>query len=169
MTNLNPAQFSAVIGYTQLGDKTPWKNIAHSVRTGEPSESKGQDVQTVNHLLSAVDEHGSSERPAHSMLLASGANLPKGKGIPKKGEIVHHSLASATSKDSVAERFALQGKGKPVIFHYPYNVKALDVSKTGIDHFGDESEHILSGSFEVGDTYKEKNINHVNLRSKTND
>jgi len=164
MSNLNPAQFSALVGYTHLGDKTSWKNIANSLHTGEQPDNP--DANTVSNLLSAVNQHGSSERPVHSMLLSSGVNLPKGKRVPKIGEIVNHPLTSATSKDSVAERFALEGEGKPVIFHYPHNVSALDVNKTGADMFGDESEHIISGSFEVRDTYKEKNIHHVKLRHK---
>jgi hypothetical protein len=164
MSNLNPAQFSALVGYTHLGDKTPWKNIAHSLHTGEQPGSP--DANTVSNLMSAVKQHGSSERPVSSMSLVAGVNLPKGKRVPKTGESVDHPLTSATSKDSIAEKFALRGEGKPVIFHYPHNVSALDVNKTGADSFADESEHIISGSFEVGDTYKEKNIHHVYLRHK---
>jgi hypothetical protein len=168
MSNLSAAQFSALTGYTSLGNKTSWKNIAQSLSEGTTPNEEHSKVQAVSNLISAVNQHSSSERPTHSKLLVSGVNLPKGNKIPKKGEYVHHPLSSATSKDSVAEGFALQGKGKPVVFHYPHDVRALDVAKMGVDHFGDESEHIVSGSFEVRDIYKEKNITHVNLRAKTN-
>jgi hypothetical protein len=162
---LSLSQKEAINRYANsLDNKTKVKEIATSLVTNSTTTASEEEVGLVRNLLGAIKTHSVVPPDDSRESLVSGVNH-RGN-LPKIGDVVTHSISSATTDDRIAQRFATSGPHKPVIYHYSHKTPRLPIQ--GIAMFADEKEHLVSGSFKVWERSKQNGINHIYLKPVEN-
>lgn len=166
---LSDEQKSVVSAWTSLSNKTSWRQIANDLSEGKTPSASDNDIKTVKTLVDAIKQNGviPAEALGRAELLTTGLRWQG--ALPKVGDSLKNELSSATLDERTSERFSQYSdfggsKGKPVIFHYGFQTKGLDVNRAGADTFADEQEWLVSGTFKVTDKYSENGITHLNLK-----
>jgi hypothetical protein len=169
---LSGEQKAVVSAWTSLSNKTSWRQIANDLSEGKTPNASESDIKTVQTLVNTIKQNGVIPSEALGFAASLTTGLRWQGTLPKVGDNLKNELSSATIDERTAERFSQYSdfggaKGKPVVFHYGYGTKGLDVNRTGADAFADEKEWLVSGTFEVTDKYSENGITHVNLKPIT--
>jgi len=166
---LSEEQKSVVSAWTSLSNKTSWREIANDLSEGKTPNASEDDIKTVKTLVDAIKQNGviPAEALGRAELLTTGLRWQG--ALPKVGDTLKNELSSATLDERTSERFSQYSdfggsKGKPVIFHYGFQTKGLDVNRAGADNFADEQEWLVSGTFKITERYSENGITHINLK-----
>ena len=166
---LSGEQKAVVSAWTSLSNKSSWRQIANDLSEGKTPNASESDTKTVKTLIDAIKQNGviPAEALGRAELLTTGLRWQG--AVPKVGDTLKNELSSATLDERTSERFSQYSdfggsKGKPVIFHYGFQTKGLDVSRAGADVFADEQEWLVSGTFKITDRYSENGITHLNLK-----
>jgi hypothetical protein len=166
---LSGEQKTVISAWTSLSDKSSWRQIANDLSEGKTPNASESDTKTVKTLVDAIKQNGviPAEALGRAELLTTGLRWQG--AVPKVGDTLKNELSSATLDERTSERFSQYSdfggsKGKPVIFHYGFQTKGLDVNRAGADTFADEQEWLVSGTFKITDRYSENGITHLNLK-----
>lgn len=166
---LSDEQKGVVSAWTSLSNKSSWRQIANDLSEGKTPNASEDDIKTVKTLVDAIKQNGviPAEALGRAELLTTGLRWQG--ALPKVGDSLKNELSSATLDERTSERFSQYSdfggsKGKPVIFHYGFQTKGLDVNRAGADAFADEQEWLVSGTFKITDKYSENGITHLNLK-----
>jgi hypothetical protein len=166
---LSGEQKAVVSAWTSLSNKSSWRQIANDLSEGKTPNASESDTKTVKTLVDAIKQNGviPAEALGRAELLTTGLRWQG--AVPKVGDTLKNELSSATLDEKTSERFSQYSdfggsKGKPVIFHYGFQTKGLDVNRAGADTFADEQEWLVSGTFKITDRYSENGITHLNLK-----
>ena len=166
---LSDEQKGVVSAWTSLSNKSSWRQIANDLSEGKTPNASEDDIKTVKTLVDAIKQNGviPAEALGRAELLTTGLRWQG--ALPKVGDSLKNELSSATLDERTSERFSQYSdfggsKGKPVVFHYGFQTKGLDVNRAGADAFADEQEWLVSGTFKITDKYSENGITHLNLK-----
>lgn len=166
---LSDEQKGVVSAWTSLSNKSSWRQIANDLSEGKTPNASEDDIKTVKTLVDAIKQNSviPAEALGRAELLTTGLRWQG--ALPKVGDSLKNELSSATLDERTSERFSQYSdfggsKGKPVIFHYGFQTKGLDVNRAGADAFADEQEWLVSGTFKITDKYSENGITHLNLK-----